>query len=49
MSAADPGEEFWHDLAAAQNNLDPDASDAWSHADSELCDESDDFTIHTLR
>ena len=44
MSATDPGEEFWHDLAAAQNNLDPDASDAWSHADSELCDESDDFT-----
>ena len=44
MSATDPGEEFWHDLAAAQNNLDPDASDARSHADSELCDESDDFT-----
>eukprot|EP00956_Cyclotella_meneghiniana_P038892 scaffold161728_cov66-Cyclotella_meneghiniana.AAC.1 len=44
MSATDLGEEFWHDLAAAQNNLDPDASDAWSHADSELCDESDDFT-----
>ena len=44
MSTPDPSEEFWHDLAATQNNLDPDASDAWSHADSELCDESDDFT-----
>ena len=44
MSATDPGEEFWHDLAKAQNNLNPDASDAWSHADSELCDEPDDFT-----
>lgn len=44
MSAHDPGEEFWQDLVAAQENLDPDADDAWSHADSELCDESDDFT-----
>jgi hypothetical protein len=41
MAAIDPGEEFWDDLATGQENLDPDASDAWAHEHEEFDDEAD--------
>ena len=41
MSVADPGEEFWDDLAHTQENLDPDASDAWAHENEEFEDDLD--------
>ena len=40
MSELDAGEEFWDSLYAAQNNVDPDTSNAWLHADDEIDDES---------
>ena len=42
MSAVDPGEEFWGNLAAEQDFLDPDADDAWAHENEEFVDEDDD-------
>ena len=42
MSVADPGEEFWHDLAAQQEFLDPDAEDASAYENKEFEDEVDD-------
>ena len=42
MSAADPGEDYWDDLAAQQEFLDPDADDAWAHENEEFVDEGDD-------
>ena len=42
MSAADAGEEFWANLAAEQDFLDPDADDAWAHVNEEFVDEDDD-------
>ena len=42
MSVADPGEEFWCDLTAQQEFLDPDAKDAWAHENEEFEDEGDD-------
>ena len=42
MSVADPGEEFWRDLTAQQEFLDPDAEDAWVHGNEEFEDEGDD-------
>ena len=42
MSAADFGEEYWADLAAEQEFLDPDADDAWAHENEEFVDEGDD-------
>eukprot|EP00956_Cyclotella_meneghiniana_P022924 scaffold43919_cov42-Cyclotella_meneghiniana.AAC.1 len=42
MSAADPGEEFWGNLAAEQDFLDPDADDAWAHENEEFVDDDDD-------
>ena len=42
MSAADAGEEFWANLAAEQDFLDPDADDAWAHEQEEFEDEGDD-------
>ena len=41
MAATDPGEEFWDNPAAGQENLDPDASDAWAHKHEEFDDEAD--------
>ena len=40
MSELDAGEEFFDSLVVAQNNADPDTSDAWLHADEEINDES---------
>jgi hypothetical protein len=40
MSDESVGEEFFDDLLNEQENLDPDASDAWDHADNEINDES---------
>ena len=42
MSVADPGEEFWHNLAAQQEFLDPDAKIAWAHESEEFEDEGND-------
>ena len=42
MSTADPGEEFWGNLATEQDFLDPDANDAWAHENEEFVDEDDD-------
>jgi hypothetical protein len=42
MSACDPGEEFWNNLARQQEFLDPDAEDAWAHENEEFVDEGDD-------
>ena len=42
MSAADAGEEFWANLAAEQDFLDPDADDAWAHENEEFVDEDHD-------
>ena len=36
MASTDPGEEFWADLTERQENLDPDAVDAWAHKDEEF-------------
>ena len=38
MSDSSANEEFFRMLAQAQENLDPDASDAWTHADEEFND-----------
>jgi hypothetical protein len=42
MSACDPGEEFWDNLARQHEFLDPDAEDAWAHENEEFVDEGDD-------
>ena len=42
MSVADPGEEFWCNLAAQQEFLDPDAKIAWAHENEEFEDEGND-------
>ena len=41
MSVADPGEEFWRNLTAQQEFLDPDPEDAWAHENEEFEDEGD--------
>ena len=41
MAATDPGEEFWDNLVAGQENLDPDESDAWAHEHKEFGNEAD--------
>ena len=41
MSVADPGEEFWCNLTAQQEFLDPDAKDALAHKNKEIEDEGD--------
>ena len=42
MSVADPGEEFWCNLAAQQEFLYPDTKDAWAHENKEFEDEGND-------
>ena len=42
MSVADPGEEFWHNLAAQHEFLDPHAEIAWARENEEFEDEGDD-------
>jgi hypothetical protein len=41
MAATDPGVEFSHNLAAGQENLDPDALDALAHEHEEFDDKAD--------
>ena len=38
----DPGEEFWGNLTAEQEFLDPDAEDVGAHKNEEFVDEDDD-------
>ena len=42
MSCDTPGEEFFHNLVAEKDFLDPDAADAWDHVDEEF-DDDDSF------
>ena len=48
MSACDPGEEFWGNLARQQEFLDPDAEDAWAHENEEFDDEGDDSSASRI-